>query len=351
MPDLSTIKKARALNREVAQDIRSGLKGLGNFTRKVWKRAKRMRQATKQRKITPAPKVAMSNGSGQQMPMGKRIKRRFGKKPLKKRVAALEKKVQTNYSDHTFKQETTLQVTSVQNRCGYGEGAFLNPTIIETAIDALPYVNPAAPGTPATFDTTQLTQPTKLKIHCHAKVIMRNNYLYPVNVRCYVLKPKVDQNTTPQAAVTGGIGEQASGPGVYSTTAPFTYPTDSKEFRDTFKVLNSCDIRLQSGDECIVPYNEYIWYDQEFRDNNTDTYLKKFSRMFFIRVVGVVAHDVTTSTNIGIAPTALDCVVHRKLNIRYPSLAPLKTLEVAAGLNAMTTPVVGIASAEVETGL
>lgn len=351
MPDLSTIKKAREINTAFARDLKGGLKGLGNFTSKVWKRVKRNAKSSKQRAITPAPKVSMSNGSGQSMPMGKRRKRKFGKRPLKKRVAALEKKVQTNYSNHTFKQETTLQVTSLQNRCGYGEGAFLNPTIIETAIDALPYVNTAAPGTPAVLDTTALTQPTKMKIHCHAKAIMRNNYLYPVNVRCYVLQPKVDQNTTPQAAVTGGISEQASGPGVYSTTAPFTYPTDSKEFCDTFKVLNSCDIRLQSGDECIVPYNEWIWYDQEFRDNNTDTYLKKYSRMFFIRVVGVVAHDSTTTTLIGIAPTALDVVVHRKLNIRYPSLAPLKTIEVAAGLNAMTTAVVGIASAETETGL
>jgi len=354
LPDLSTIKQYRQLNDEVARDIRGGIEGVGRVARSLWNRAKRgrkTRQRTKRRKMTPAPTVSMSNGSGQQQTMGKRQKISRGPRPLKKRIAALEKKVQANYTTHVFKQEATLQATSLQNRCGYAEGAFLNPTIIETCIDAIPYVNPALPGTPSTFDTTTLTQPTKWKINCHSKVIMRNNYLYPCNVRCYVLAPKIDQNTTPQAAVTGGITEQASGPGVYSSTAPFTYPTDSKEFVDTFKVLNTCDMRLQSGDECVVPYNEDIQYDQEYRDNNADTYLKKFSRLFFIRIVGVVAHDSTTTTNIGIAPTALDCVVVRKLSLKFPSLAPLKTLEVVSGLTSMTTPVVGIASAETETAL
>lgn len=355
MPDLSTIKQnydfAQRVNRDTANKLRSGF---STFARdlKRWTKSARRKSKPESRKIAPAPKVSMSNGSGQMTRMQKRARRKRTKAPLKKRVARLEKKVRQNYSTYVMKQEATLQVTSSANRCGYGEGAFLNPTIIETCIDAVPIVNTAAPGTPATLDTTSLTQPTKWTIKCYARAIMRNNYLYPVNVRCYVLKPKIDQSaSTAQAAVTGGLTEQASGAGVYSTTAPFTYPTDSKEFIDTFDIVNSCDMKLQSGDECIVPYNETIQYDQEYRDNNTDTYLKKYSRLLFIRVVGVVAHDQTTTTNIGIAPTALDVVIFRKLELKYPTLAPLKTTEVLSGLSSLTTSIVGIASAEVETGL
>lgn len=355
MPDLSTLKKnydfAQQVNRDVAENIRGGFDSIARTTKKFLKRARRSK-APEKRSIAPAPKVSMSNGSGQSQTMVKGPKRQRTKAPLKKRVAALEQKVRQNYSTYVFKQEATLQVTSLANRCGYGEGAFLQPSIIETAIDAIPIPNTAAPGTPATFDSTALTQPTKWTIKAYGRAIMRNNYLYPCNVRCYVLKPKIDQSaSTPQAAVTGGLTEQASGAGVYSTTAPFTYPSDSKEFMDTFDIVSSCEMKLQSGDECIVPYSETIHYDQEYRDNNSDTYLKKYSRMFFIRVVGVVAHDQTTTTNIGIAPTALDVVVFRKLEIKYPTLAPLKTTEVLSGLSTLTTAIVGIASAEVETGL
>lgn len=352
MPDLSNPLKIRRESNQITQEV---IRDVVNAGRKVGQLMKKIRKgsrnrSTKKRKMTPAPKVAMSNGSGQSMKMGKRVSKPKVTKPLKQRVASLEKKVRQNYGTHIFKQEATFQVTSIVNRCGYGEGTIFNATGIETLLDSVPYQSTATPGTPATWDATAATQPTKWNIKCFVKTLMRNNYLYPVNVRCYILKPKVDQSNTVQSGITSGISEQASST-MYSNTAPFLYPNDSKEWRDTWHVLNSCEMKLQSGDECEVPYNETIVYDQEFKDNNTTTYLRKYSRIILIRVVGVVCHDSVTTSQIGICPTALDCVIYRRMELKYPSAAPLVTNEVISGLSTVGTAVVGVASAETETAL
>lgn len=353
MPPLDEVRQVQrdsnAISQQTIRDVKQAYAGARNLLRKVI-RKRRGRKFTEQRKMTPAPSVSMSNGSGQSMKMGKRVSKPKNTKPLKKRVAQLEKKVRQNFGTHVFKQEATFQCTSIVNRCGYGEGTLLSAAAIESMIDAVPVQSTATPGTPATWDATSATQPTKWTIKCYAKTIMRNNYLYPVNVRCYVLKPKVDQSTSVQGGITAGIAEQTSS-AVYSTTAPFLYPNDSKEWRDTWHVINSCEMKLQSGDECFVPWNEQITYDQEFRDNNTTTYLRKYSRVILIRVVGVVCHDSVTTSIIGISPTALDCVVYRKYELKYPSVAPLTTNEVVSGLGSVATGVVGVASAETETAL
>lgn len=296
-------------------------------------------------------KVAFSNGSGQTQKMKMKVSGGKGKKAgLKKRVKELEKKVKENKAFHVFKGEATIQVTSSANRCGYTQGVLFGAAQFEQMLDAFPFQSTSTPGTAATYDATTVTQPVKWTIHAYSKTIMRNNYLYPIKIRCYVLKPKCDTSTTPTSSVTAGISEQLSG-AVYSNTAPFTYPSDSKEFRDQWAVITSCEMKLQSGDECEVPYEEKFIYDQEYTDQNTLTYLAKYSRLIFIRICGVVCHDSVTSTNVGIAPGALDGVIERKFSVSYPAAAPIFTNEIASGLSSITTAVVGVSSAETEVSL
>lgn len=318
---------------------------------------KRQRASSAPRAPSAAPpkkggkwKVAFSNGSGQSQKMPGNKGKKKTKAPLKKRVKQLEDKVNDNLATHVFKSEATFQSSAVSNRCGYNLGTLLGAAQFEQMLDAFPFQSTAIPGTPATFDATSVTQPAEWKIKCYTKTIMRNNYLYPCNIRCYILKPKVDTNTNPISSVTVGLTEQTSG-AIYSTTAPFLYPSDSMEFNEHWKILSSCDMKLQSGDECVVPYEEEISYNQEFADSNTSTYLKKYSRLIFVRVVGVVCHDNATSTNVGISASAIDAVIERKFTVKYPSAAPIKTTEMVSGLSAITIGVVGVSSAETELAL
>lgn len=356
---VTNYKNARELNRMVAQDLVDSGRAVGRVARNLKRRVsgggnpkRRKTKAAKKAAKGGSVKVTMSNGSGQAKPMkGNMKKGRSGKKSIKKRVASLEKKTRENYSDHTFKQTATFRVLAVQNRCGYQDTILISAGGIEQLLAAVPYVNTASVGTPSTYDARALTNPTKFKIRIYTMTTMRNNYLYPVNLRCYLLKPKSDTSITPLGAINNGLNEQAN-PSIYSTTDPYLYPNDSKEFQDNWTIVHSCEMKLQSGDECYYPYAETVLYDQEYTDDHTSAYLKKYSRHLLVRAVGVVAHDSTTKDNVGIAPAELDCVTYRRYNLKIPGIASLKTNYVTTGLNTMAVaPVVGVASAEVETAL
>lgn len=338
-------------------EVVEGAKALYDVGKKVYKNSRKAAkrqidavQGKNKKEWKPSAKVSMSGGSGQLKPMRKKAKRKVKKASLKKRVAKLEKSQKTNYLTETYKANDTFQVLSVANRCGYQFGTLTDATILENVLAAMPYFDPAAPTITKNYDARTVTLPTKWHFQVHSVATMRNNYLYPVNVRCYVIKPKTDSSTTPTSSITAGITLQAN-PSVYSTTDPWLYPSDSKEFTDGWSIINSCEMKLQSGDECQVPYSEKLVYDQEFKDAHTATYLPRYTRLILVRAVGVVCHDSTTTTNVGICPTALDVIINRKLMVKAPASAPTRNLYVGTNLGTITTGVVGVASAEVETTL
>lgn len=337
---------------EVVEGVKQGF----NIAKKVYKgsrkAAKRQIDAVnnKNKSWKPSFKVSMSGGSGQLKSMKKRRKRTVRKASLKKRVARLEGANKQNYATHNYKANDTFQVTATSNRCGYNSGILTDATIIENVLAVIPWVDPAVPGTAKNYDARTVTLPTKWTVNVHTTATMRNNYLYPLNVRCYVIKPKSEITTSPTAAITAGITLQAN-PSIYSTTDPWLYPSDSKEFRDGWTILSSCNMKLQSGDEMQLPYNEVFKYDQEYKDQHTATYLPKYSRILMVRVCGVVCHDSVTTTAVGISPSAIDVIINRKLTIKVPAAAPTLNMFCGTNLGTITTGVVGVASAEVETSL
>lgn len=331
----------------------------GNFIRKQNEYARKnygpskkssKKAAAKDAKTGGSAKFAESSGSGQMHKIRKKSSYKKKKVSLKKRVSKLEKSVKQNMATHVHKSESTLSVSSVSNRCGYGEGTLISPFMIESMLDTKPYINTGAPGTVSSYDATLIAVPTKWKISCYTNSVMRNNYLFPVRVRVYILKPKVDQSNSVQTTITNGLTEQTIGT-LTSTTQVSCYPNDSKEFRDSWKVIKSQDFKLDTGDELSIPYKEDMVYDQEFRDQYTMTYTAKYSRLIFVRVVGVLTHDSTTSSNIGYAPTQLDCCIHRKFTLKFPSEAPTQSIDYSASLGAITTNIVGASSSEIENAL
>lgn len=332
----------------------AGRRGYNAFRKGRASRGARSRSAPKRKSRKGKAKGvkftgSLSGGSGQTMRMGKSKRKPRPKVPLKKRVAKLEKKTKSAYAKYDYKLTETLQVSSVANRCNYGSADLVTSAVIETMLSGLPYHNPATPSTTQQQQAQLIVRPTKWPIELYAHVTMRNNYLYPVRIRCYVLQPKVDSSTTPTTCVTNGITTKAVS--VTSTTGPYLYPSDSKQFTDNWKILKSCDMKLQSGDECTVSHSEKFIYDQEFYDTNTSLYSKKYARLFFIRVVGVVCHDNTTTSLLGLAPTKVDALVHRKFTVSYPTEAPIQSMYDSTVLDTITTAVVGVSSAEVEISL
>lgn len=349
----------RVSARQIVQAVRQGY-GVARF---VYGAAKRYRSQSapppssgdrrdnKRIKQSGGPvKMTPSNATGSYT-MKYKKKKKTVHPSLKKRVKSLEKKLKKQqWHKHTFKTNATVQVSSSANQAGYQSCIFWGTAQIEDFINAVPYMNPAAPATNAQFDATTIVPNVKWAIDCYGKVIMRNNYLYPCNVRCYIVKPKVQTGNLPEVTYLAGLTKMAD-PAVDSTSATVFYLTESEDFKLNWKVVRSCNMSLKSGDECVVPYKESIKYDQEFWDINTSAYNKPYTRICVIRVQGVVCHDSLTPTNVGWSPAKLDVVIERTFKMRKCSEAPLRTIEQTNGLQAITTAIVGVASAETENAL
>lgn len=291
-----------------------------------------------------------SSGNGPKV-MKYKKKAKTAKASLKTRIKKLEKTLKKqNWHHHVYKDTATFQVSCSTNLCGYNEGLLWRVANIELMLNSLPYTNVAAPGTNATFDATTIVPNTKWAIQCYAKAVMRNNYLFPIKVNCYICKPKVQTGTAPSAVVLTGITKIAN-PSISNNDQVDLFPSDSPDFHLLYKIIRSCSHELKTGDECIVPYSELIKYDQEYQDLNTSNYNPPYSRFIMVRIQGVVCHDSTTDTNIGYASGKLDVVIHRTFKLKKSSEAPQRTIEQLNGLSAITTPVVGVATAEKENAL
>lgn len=276
------------------------------------------------------------------------------KAPIKKRIAALEKKFKQATSHHTYKTGGTLQLSSGIASVGWGELSLITPTKMELMISKMPRLDPTAPATPTVWDASTTKQPQTWNINAHVKVMMRNNYLFPCNLKFYVLKPRQDHSVSPLNAITNtnGIQKQAT-PSIDSALDPWFFPNDSQQFLDLWTIIETRDIQLQPGDECDYSYNESFVYDQEIQDDNAATWLKKYSRAALFRVQGVVCHDSSALSTVTFAQAALDIVSYLKLTVAHTTEAPIRTIYEVVGIPTAVvgTPVVGTISAEKETAL
>lgn len=348
---INVVNDAQAINGRAARGVKRGARSASRAAERVVKRAKKAsKKAKKAKKGTDKVKMSISGQGAQLKGLHTKGKHKKPKASLSKRVKKLEGKVQENYWHHVCKSSSIVQPTCIADRCGYSSTMVIGSSEIEGFTDALPYYNRAAPGTIAQSNTTLNFNPIKLKFDFYAKITMRNNFLYPCDMDCYIVQPKIDSNTTPSADVTSGITTLAN-PAISSTTAVCFYPSDSVLFKEKWKIIGHCKGRLQSGDEMDMPFHEKFVYDHKLNDVAVGSYYKKYNRFLLIRVQGCVCHDSTTTTNVGTSPAALDCTIDRKFTFNYPSDVAGRSVEQTTGLTAIATAVVGVASAEIETAL
>jgi len=196
-----------------------------------------------------------------------------------------------------------------------------------------------------------ISAPTPRKFKVWAELVIKNNYLYPVDVDCYIMQPKANTNNVILTALQVGLTDAAM-PSINSWHDINFYPSDSVNFMDQFKMLRACPTkRLSAGDEIVESYSDEIVYDPALQGRENLSYRKSDTRFFLVRIQGTVAHDSTLSTNVGTSNARVDMMVRRKFKTSYPNPVAGRYLYSTQGLNSMEVPVVGIASAEIETSI
>lgn len=339
----------------VEYNRRRGVSRVGNFVRGAYNAyrvarpiasyiGKRLRSqsagpAARRRRANPV-RFAVSGGDSGGMPKPIRHSGRKGNKSvktlsqLKKKVMKMSKLVNCNNSVFNAFENDAFTLTSAINRCNYGSFTMIDAAAMETALASLPATTTI--GSRAQVNATTTPQPNKWCIKTSSKFCIRNNYLHPLVLDAYIVKPKTASNSSPSTVIGTGLTAMAISAGIIDINTSF-YPSHSKYFVDGWKTLRHEKVTLEAGAEIVLShYETFRNYDTKYADINTQTYLPKYSRVLMLRIQGVCSHDVTTSTLVGISEAQVDIVMHRKVQIIYPgNLAPIQTVMNTIGLDAV----------------
>lgn len=271
----------------------------------------------------------------------KRFRKLKKNAPLKKRVRNLERQVNKLDSKYVYRRVEGEQVTALKNEAGWFESVKSTPSGLESAFANLKYYDPATPGTLVTAGINSGTYSHDYRISAHSSINIRNNDLVPINVKLYLVKAKGTVSDTPLTLLDAGLVDNG-GTAKTSTMIHLSDGDDMIKPYWTYKLVK--DIRLMPGGEFISKYStgEYD-YDPAKFDTIAETYqplTKTFA--WVVRVQGVVAHDKTTTGNVGTIAAAADIIIKTFYSCKYNSGgASLYTIGVSDVLDTMAAgPVV-----------
>nr|UOF82661.1 putative capsid protein [Cressdnaviricota sp.] len=263
------------------------------------------------------------------------------KKALIKRVQRVEKKVAKLDSLHTFKKCSVGTLDPAQNVCKWADNYRCTGSDIETAFAGLRYYDPATPGTLITAALGTGTFCRQFLMNCYAQLIVKNNALIPADVIVYLAKAKQSTSTSVTSAMDGALADLG---GVVKESTMIFMKDCMAEVRPYWDVKVAKKVRLQPGAEIKLTYNTGEFeYDPATFDLVSSTYNPDYKTFgWIIRTQGVLAHDKTTTTNVGTSSARVDYYLKEVYSCKYNSGGPeLETILVSDGLTAMAAgPVV-----------
>lgn len=280
-----------------------------------------------------------SNGGGSHTIFGgkppvSRKRRKYAKKSsFKKLKLAVSKLTKNAPRDATLRhiQYRVKQPTSASNSSNHSHLTLLTPAIIEGVINELTYFDEAAPAVAVAVNASTIIYPTKLPVEFFFEATYRNNYTSPANMVVYWVRPKDIINIAPSDAAYATEAAKMEPPGNASlanfATDPQSFYTTLKRWKNDWEIIKSHKVRLDPGSEYKCYHSIRHIYDQEVVDEKTSEYHQNNSIILFTRTQGVVAHSVTTPTNVGFSDTMVDCVVKIIGKVRYPAGFPFITAE------------------------
>lgn len=272
---------------------------------------------------------------------GRYIRRKFYRvsrpRSIKRAVKQLQIKANEGVATHTHKYAQTgkfktggFSTSSLDSVIGH------NWQTIQGAIDSLRFYD-ATTNALLTKDIETNTYHQEILINSlYCKLHLRNNYFVPVTVDVYLLSPKVDTSTDPETSFSNGITDQAVG--TVSTSDPLIYPTDSKEFMDTWKILYHKRQKIDIQKDVYHYYSmKNIMYDPAYYDSHSGTYQKRCrTRVWLVRCVGTLAHDVTVGTEQGLDRGGVDYEIKTIYKINYDAGVKLNDISLNTNYDSFT---------------
>lgn len=215
---------------------------------------------------------------------------------------------------HIHRYRTAGKVSAAQKAADIGsfsQGGTL--ATVEASMANLRYYDPVTNGLITANDAAG-SYYREVNISIYRRLLCRNNYKVPVEVRVYSCVPKQDVFDPPGNFYLSGLVDQ----GNPLATSPLMYPTDSKDLTNLWSL--KCTKRvLQPGQEMAVvtKYGPFK-YNVSTNDQHTQTYQRKQGgHCYLVRVCGALGHDTTNFGAQGILPCAVDVLLDVVYTIKY----------------------------------
>lgn len=266
--------------------------------------------------------------------VNKKIRKSMPLNKLKSQVRELQKQSKSDQGELIYRARDNLRVTAAVNSQAAGDVLGYSAVTLESVLANCKFFNPSVPGTLTTADLSSGTFQRDIHFkRAMSKIIVRNNYQVPARVRLYGCVAKEDTGITPRTTWVNGLADIGSA--VY--TDAMTYPSDSRQFTDIYKVAVSLRKTLEPGQECELSYSSKEFdYDPSLYDSHNLAYLSEYGCHGWIIIVeGVMGHD-TAADEQGALQAAVDVAIYRNFKVLYPAGANLRLLATSDGFSTFT---------------
>lgn len=294
------------------------------------KRSSKNKSRSKRRKKSGGSKY--SARSGRVVSATKRRTSGKRKVSLKSRVKALERK--QCYAKKIIRVRQFGQLAHSQNACAYGTKTIWRKDIVEPWCTSLKYFDRAA--TPIQDSVTTVNDSSRQKFkftNLYFKQTAKNGGKIPIRVTLYLLKVKQHTSTSPTAAIQSDDSYVGISDGTIDSLA---YPSDYALFNQYFDVVKTCKALLLGGDELQMVHTiKSKQYDPTIYDQTTSDY-NEGDLIFYQRIEGVLAHDRTTTSQVGTGDGFVDMMYDTRCNLIHPSDYNVKYIDTSQEGTTMT---------------
>lgn len=270
------------------------------------------RQATNRRSLTYTGPAG--SGKGSITISKKRRKSSRSTLTIPKRLKSYIKRSITNPKQktifHDFRSIEGFSISSAANQKGLTQYSCWVPVAIENNIVSKIYsIDDTATGVRVTQDLKELPNTKFLFKNCMEKFVVRNNN---AGLKCtliiYCLQYKDGTTTTPMTLSSNSWLDVTLGTNVDNDLRYPFIPQGTNLFSKFIKVLSKKTIELQPGQEQTATFKlpNFTYNPEEYDDHATAQIKGTYYFVFDLR--GCVAHDDTTTTNVGISDASVDVV-------------------------------------------
>lgn len=262
----------------------------------------------------------------------KRGKRRKAKN-LRQKVATLERKVNREIKQIYSHTESSLMSSGFSSVAGNTANYFsfqcgseadfdnLMASVQQVSIDS---TGPTTAIVPADFRVIDGSQ--GILVRQSKKVTFRNNQCIPLKATFYELSMKQSTTITPTTAIFNGLDDR----GIPASTAANMvayWPTDSMVFNEAYKIEQKEKLYMNPGDEFSMTVRTgWQKYNVDIRDHGVrQTFDKDLNtRFIMVRLEGVIVHDSTDASIVGLGPARLDQVILLVSEVKVPDEGNLR---------------------------